>query len=669
MSDKLFTPPIIDARFICIADLNAVELSAVVSSYLSEEGMYSPFFAFPNLAVGFSEEFDFSDDNFISMMMGNEYSVLINNAIARLAGHNFILFIGLSDNQKSFLRHQFRYTKTPLIDIDSIDEVEPKLKELGINARDYLHCRKQELLLGLVKAKREGKVLLIEEESESIKDEDIPSQGIIIIEDNKELGAIVGINYAFSVSADVKIVETITDEERQGILRFIKKWYEGGQDNQLQKVIRKAESRIAGIDFTEYKYATFFTEGLPYSLYLDNCIPCSYVSLGLRPDLFVFNNIIFESIPRFHASVVFSPQFFKDEETKSLISLLEQKNLYVKTLVGRDATVGKFDFYTGHYPYDILHICSHGGEVDGYAVSKTFKDREGVSHTVEYDEVVGFSPVEGTDQVAVASMTIFRKFDGYIWRSTELENQKYPKYVYEDMRKALSLQNEKGVETKRDPKDRVPTSRAIKCSDSIHQGMFQLLASHSSPFIFNNTCWSWQEVATFFLAGGAKGYIGTLWAIGNTAAIRGANTFYDNAFTKPIILAFHDAIKAVENGSDRNIYVFWGLHFSTLEAGDVVANSKQRVYDELVRSFFAWGGKIETTRSAEVRKNSVRIINKIHQELKEDFGNENAERLAEKIRDAFENMESETREMAYKEEGHMLPESIEYPVEYIKNNN
>ena len=29
-------------------------------------------------------------------------------------------------------------------------------------------------------------------------------------------------------------------------------------------------------------------------------------------------------------------------------------------MIGREATVAKFDFYAQFFPYDFLHICSHG---------------------------------------------------------------------------------------------------------------------------------------------------------------------------------------------------------------------------------------------------------------------------------------------------------------------
>ncbi len=656
-----------DARFICIADLDNIKLSAVVSSYFSDPDTYLPFFIFPKVSVGFSENFDSSDDEFISLMMGTELAVLINNALARLEGHGYFIFIGLSKEQKSYLYNQFKGLRNPIVEIDNIDEVESKLKEIEIETRSHIHCKEEDVLRALVLSKRQRKALKIDENSEKIAEEDIPSEGIIIVEDNKEIGSVIGINYAFSVNANIKIVDTISDDERMSTLRFIQKWHRGNAENRLQKVLRKAGARIGTIDFTKYKYTTFFTEGLPYSLFIDNCIPCSYVSLGLRPDLFVFNNIVFENINRFHSAVVFSPQFFKDEETNDLVSLFEKKNLHTKALVGKNATVNEFNFHTPHYPYDILHICSHGGEVDGYAVVQTFKDRKGITHTVEYDEVVGFSPVEGTDLVAVSSMVIFKKFNGYIWRSEELSQQKFPRYVYDDMRKTLFSKETKNQNTQRDPKDLVPTSRAIKCSDSIHLGMFQILASHSSPFIFNNTCWSWQEVATFFLAGGAKGYIGTLWAIGNNSAVRGAKTFYENAFDKPIINAFHDALKAIENGSDRNIYIFWGLHFSTLEKAEDIADSKQKVFNELVRSFFAWGKKIGTTKNADIRKNSIEVFNRTHKEIETNFEIENANNLADKMKEAMKDMPQIKREDTRGDEATQSSiDSIENPVEYIK---
>lgn len=665
MDDNL--PPILDNRFVFVTNLNDNIMSAIVSSYFSDLDTYLPLFLFPKVSVGFLEKFEFSDDDFISRMMGNEASILINNAVARIGGCEYFVFIGLSKHQKSFLKNKFK--KTKVIEIDTVDDIEIKLGQLGISKSSYLACKKTEILQGLIEAKRQGRALKIDESAQGVVIADISAKGIVIIERTDEASAVVAINYAYSIGADIRIVDFVSDDEARGVLKFIQKWYREGSYNQLQKVLNKIKRRIEGIDFTKYEFATFFTEGLPYSLYLENCIPCSYVNLGLRPDLFIFNNILFEDIERYHSAIVFSPQFFKDEETNKLIKLLEVNNFDVKTLIGRDATVGSLDFYAPHYPYDIMHICSHGGEVDGYAVTEEFMDRKGVKHKVEYDEVVGFTPVEGTDLIAIHRKTIFKKFDGFDWKSDELRKQKKPNYVFEDMRKAMYQNEKKNKDLKRDPKDLVPTSCAIKCSDSIHQGMFQTLASHSSPFIFNNTCWSWYDVSTYFLAGGAKGYVGTLWAIGNMSAVLGANTFYANAFDKPVINAVHEALGAIKkNGRDKDIYIFWGLHFATFQRALNKSESKYRVFKELMHSFFSWYRKIETTRSEEVRKNSIRIINRIHKEIKGNFGVEQIEKLDKEIEErigVLPIIATETRDESRSSEG-LLTDNISHPVEYLK---
>ena len=79
-------------------------------------------------------------------------------------------------------------------------------------------------------------------------------------------------------------------------------------------------------------------------------------------------------------------------------------------------------------------------------------------------------------------------------------------------------------------------SCAIACADTIHQGQFHALASYSSPIVFNNTCWSWSEVAAFFIACGARAYIGTLWEIENDAAVTAARTFYENLFSGTVLI-------------------------------------------------------------------------------------------------------------------------------------
>jgi CHAT domain len=162
-------------------------------------------------------------------------------------------------------------------------------------------------------------------------------------------------------------------------------------------------------------------------------------------------------------------------------------------------------------------------------------------------------------------------------------------------------------------------SCAVACADSIHQGQFDELASYSSPIIFNNTCWSWSEVAAFFLACGARAYIGTLWNIDNDAAVLAARTFYENLFSGTVLSAFHKAAKAIDGTSSKGIYIYWGLPFATLPTGTGHERAQKEIRKELMRAVETWVRKIESTKNAEVRRGCLRVVRLLFRELLSHF--------------------------------------------------
>jgi hypothetical protein len=216
---------------------------------------------------------------------------------------------------------------------------------------------------------------------------------------------------------------------------------------------------------------------------------------------------------------------------------------------------------------------------------------------------------------------------------------------------------------------RIAMSCAIACADSIHQGQFDTLASYSSPVVFNNTCWSWHEVALFFLDCGARGYIGTLWAIDNDAAVVAAEVFYENIFRGTVLGAVHKALKAIETTPSNNIYVFWGLHFSSVSPGSDIRVSVAKIQNEMARSVAAWISKIKTTKSTEVRRNSIRVLNAILREIVVNFPTPAAVRFVEKIKKIVPELSQAdtSREFA----GHTPSETDsvgrECPIEYRTN--
>lgn len=645
--------PEIEKKAICITQNPT--LGGVISSYFNNPNTYFSTFYFPDVATFYKEGVNFNEDNFLSNVIGNEAAILINNAIARLKP-DYIVLAGLDKKQKSF----FRFVPSKRrIDIDCFGEMEEKLKIFNKNFNGELHCNKKNILNYLIKAKRTNKKLIYDENSTgaSLDGEDKVKDNIVIVEDKNDIFSVMAVNYAFAVNAKVFLVEPTSKGKVYDVQRDIYKWKKERDNNAYKNIEKEINKRVGCIDFSKYKYATFFTEGLPYSLILKNVIPMSYVWREHREDFFIFNSIFFENFSPFNSAVVFSPEEFSDEETKKVIEILKNNKFFVKELVNVNATVNNFGNYIEHYPYDILHICSHGGETDGYYLIEKFKDREGLEHTVEYEEIVGFAPVPGKELIAVHRKAIFRKFDGYQWMSPELKAQNIPKYVFEDMRKNL-FNGEMGKEALRTRVNSpIINSCHIKCYDSIHQGMFRVLASHNSPVIFNNTCVSWYEIASFFIYGGCRGYIGTLWSIKNYTAKNAAILFYGSFLNETVLQSFFKMLKQIECSKDSDIYIYWGFPFTKIRPPQKFG--KERVLEELLSSSFRWFLKIKSTKSSEVKKNSVAIFKFVAEEVMNHFGKDDVKALEQKwIKEYPELIKEYAREQKNEKEKDFLERGV-----------
>jgi hypothetical protein len=618
--------PQINDRCICIVNRDSVVLAALISSFLYEPVTYLPLFLFPPVKSFAGREGMHFSDEYVSNLQGGNAGILINNAWATIGPREHVILGGLNDQQKSFLRLP---DGVETIDIQKEEDVTLKLAAFA-QRKSELRCKSSNILNALVSALWNDKKLVIDENAPS--DFESPKnnerRGLVVVERIEDASPVVAINFARSVSAQTIIVDSLAKGEGRKAQWWIQEWKEKDDESGLVKLKEAVLARVGDVSFDQYEYATFFTEGLPYSFVIANVIPCSHVNLSIRPDLLVLNNIIFASAEPFKSAVVFSPVFFEDEETHWLCEFFEKSKYYCRALIGRQATLANFDFHAQFFPYDFLHICSHGGEVEGYKMTDKFLDKDGKAHVVEFEEVIGYTPVpEQNGIVEVIKKAFPRKLDGFAWMSEELEKQDFPSHVYSGMWDCIF--SSKGRRTKI---DQVSMSCHIACVDSIHQGQFHTLASHSSPLVFNNACWSWDEVAGFFFDCGARGYIGTLWAIDNQDAVTAAKVFYEHVFSSTVLEAFHMTTKALKATNSKDIYLYWGLHFTKVFAGTDPEESRRRVRKELLHAATGWAEKITHTKSAEVKRNSIRVLAKVLNEIHKNFADEASTKLERELR-------------------------------------
>ncbi|PZU02774.1 MAG: hypothetical protein DI622_20910, partial [Chryseobacterium sp.] len=554
--------PDLDNKFCCIANNDDFVLAALVSSYIYS-GKYIPFFRFLNV----STEEDFLDSNFIdehqiSRSRSRIFNTRVNNCISRMRHCETIILIGLTEDQKSYLTFP---EDIDILEIEDETDVENYL--LGIaSEKDILKCNAENILQSLHYAHRNNMRLEIQSyisSSTNIITEE-KENGLIVIENRFDVSGILAINYASSISAEIKVIDAPKIEEND-VNEYIEKWKLENDENSIEELRKLIITNITDINL-DFPFVTFFTIGIPYSLIFKNAIPITHVHLYLDPDFFIFNNIYFEENEKLFSSLVFSPKFFLNEETQNVIQNLKKANYLVFELLDEEATSTNIDYAVQTLPFSVLHFCSHGGTVKGSRLKKSFRDSDGNEHIVEYDQVLSIMPERGKELIKVVLKYLPRRFDNLIWQSKELKELNYPHHVFSDMLKAISISGDKDIISRTVIKN-IPNSCAIICKSFHYQAMFTTFCDNHSPLIFNNTCWSNSDIKSHFIANGTRAYIGTLWNIGNPTARESAKIFYDNIFDKPFMENFHSMQNLITEHSDKNIYIFWGLHFSTLSRG------------------------------------------------------------------------------------------------------
>lgn len=604
--------PVFNKKFFCIVNQDSFNLAALISSYTYTKDHYTPFFELPTATINKPKEnIEVFSEDYLSVSLLQEINIKLHNALRMIGTCEYLILGGVNDKQKSYLDFLDEYN---IIEIQNEEEVHFYLASVS-NKVDALKCNKKNMLYGLYEAAKQNKYIKIDNDVEDcfLTNDDL--DGLIVIEEIKSVSTVTAINYALSINASIAIIPHPKIDASQ-IQSYIEIW-KNGNEHGLTNLKAEIYPFIDEIDFSKFEFATFFTIGIPYSLILENIIPISHVHLYLYPDFFVFNGIYYETNFIIGSGIVFSPLEFEDEETEFVRSVLNKNNYNVRGLIGSTATAHNLDFNLKEFPFSILHICSHGGEIDGFEINHTFKDREGVTHTVKYDEVVTFAPNPGKELIPVTIKTIFRKFDELDWRDEK--KKEYPDYVFQDMFKAIS--DIKKAERK--PKKSIPESCSIKCSDFNYQAMFNILAGVFSPIIFNNTCWSWYEIAQAFLKSGARGYIGTLWNINNNTAKECAERFYAHLFSNTVLNALHQSLNIDKIAKDKDIYLFWGLHFTSLSKGVSILESRTHIAYELLESLERWKKKVPKTE--EPYKKDIRnLIEWNASQLAHDFYEEAA---------------------------------------------
>jgi hypothetical protein len=261
---------------------------------------------------------------------------------------------------------------------------------------------------------------------------------------------------------------------------------------------------------------------------------------------------------------------------------LIQRGPMIMAFRNQRATIRSVSHLVDLVPYDLLFIATHCGDVKGYRDTYKFTDSSGAERTLVLDLALQVSPEARDGKFEVKAYEKFVSIDDVPWE----DKTERLRVVGTAVKDFCSVPLGDRTPTSRESIDRIVGSAALRMFDG------NLLATPTSagagrfPFIFNNACVSWHELAGRFMFGGARGYIGSLISVADSEAQEVAMGVLDKYFGRPLAHALWSTQKEVSDNGIRRPYVMVGVHFQRLHS--TLESPHEHILKHLIRECRHW---------------------------------------------------------------------------------
>lgn len=251
------------------------------------------------------------------------------------------------------------------------------------------------------------------------------------------------------------------------------------------------------------------------------------------------------------------------------------------------------------FPYDLLVIATHCGDVSGYRWTYEYIDSEGQHRTLVVDIAVGVGQTDDKDMLHVSQFIRFISLDGVDWNDSEKWKKIHVgKAIIDFMEQKRQRKEMEPV--KKEDVARVIGSAALKMADSNYLPFSRSLAGEGTPIIINNACVSWHRLVTNFVFAGARAYIGTMFPVVTSEAEAVLVRVLGKHFGKPLAGAVWAAQREVYGNSNRRPYVVCGVYPQRLRTtrGDIPEYIKR----QLRRGLRSWQQFLTNIDRADTNK-------------------------------------------------------------------
>jgi hypothetical protein len=546
----LFKPPLFTRQVACITDDAA--LAATLSSLVGDEGEYVSVLEAPRMG------------------RPNPHNEVVRrcNGIAKLWPKT-VLLAGLSKEAvagfTAIIGHSANVRQAE--NAGDVRAAVGAARRSGLDGE--IHCGLAEIGPALLLAKRVRKLLVVDESTPPLpKLNSVPLDHVVVLDDHDGMAQVIAANYAYSIGADLVLIPQRDDTLRDDVYAEIDACgaYRGeDRGASASKCLQTMRSVLEpALQFGPRKFVTFITRGIPYGYFYRDAPSThlfSYPNLGE-----VINAGIYWATdePFTSAAVLIDPGHFTPSETPAVSASLKSDGVCVFEVLGDHANFENARLFLEAFPYDLLFICSHCGEVGGERLTVRTRDAAGVIHTIVVEEVVQFgSTMFGSKpdkEVQVLQLLRPVSVDGVAWHAGQApERLRGWEALHETPREQWEVLRRENVE-------HVPYSTAIK----LKQGALMLSLMHVidprvSPIIFTNSCVSFYDAAHTLTFAGARAYVGTLTPVGISAAQQIAEAiFVDPQRAESLPLVLNKAQEQVFSDPDDRTYVHVGCHFTAI---------------------------------------------------------------------------------------------------------
>jgi hypothetical protein len=498
-----------------------------------------------------------------------------NDAAAR-AKPGVILLAGVSDaSYEAISSHFAPVLKARLERVKNLSDVD-RLHRQDLHHQDLLFKRpplqwgRDRIGIGLLKALRGRSRIVFSDNSSPTDNVSLTSDHVVICEENDGLSQVIAANYAFALGAGLHLIPGIDGATSERILDDFDALYVQQQTSRVQalKDLRALlRERCGPFPVAPSGSVTFVTRGLPYGLAFPE-FRSTHLLSGPGIGMAVINGFAAEQ-PKTHGvsvAALVDPGNATAAEIAAAKTLLSSQ-LFLRSHEGSGASVRAVAEMIELFPYDLLIIPTHCGDVSGYRQTYEFGDSEGTARKLVVDVAMGFARTNQKDMSSVRQFVNFVALDGVDWRTLKKAGKPDLDRVMLDFMartRAGSVNQLEPVKSEVIP--HVAGSTALKMYDHNYVPLPRPMADRGTPIVINNACGSWRRLVDNDTFGDARAYIGTLFPVAADEAQEVVVKLLGKYFGQPLAGALWLAQREVYGDDLPRPYIIVGVYPQRLRA-------------------------------------------------------------------------------------------------------